>query len=255
MLKIAKEAAIRAGKIAQKMRNKGLNAKTKKIASDLVTAADLASEKLIVEALECNFPNHSILTEESGFTDKSSEYTWIIDPIDGTLSFFGGLQIWGISIGLFKNNKPYLGVIFLPDLSEIFYALKGHGAFMNGKRIEVSGEDQLIKAIIASDFGHGDRINEAKEAYLPYLNEVRYAPVYACSVYGGANVAAGKFAAYIHKAYIWDHAASVAIIEEAGGKVTDFKGNKVEWKFNDKMVDVVTSNGFIHDKLLKLLNK
>lgn len=253
MLKIARQAAFKAGKLAQRMRSGKLGAKTKSAVSDLVTPADLAAEKLIVKSLERNFPKHNILTEESGFTNKDSEFTWVIDPIDGTICYFGGLPFWGISIGLYKRKKPYLGVVFLPDFNQMFSAQKNKGAFLNEKPIRVSKEDELSKAIVASDLGYAHRKDEIKNCYTKFVDSVRYPPICGSSVYACMNVACGKFGAYLHTEYIWDIAASAAIIEEAGGKISDYKGNNIDWAFNNKTIDVLASNKSLDNDLVKLM--
>src|SRR3989344_8884472 len=137
MLEVAKKAANEAGEVVLKLRD-NLKVKTKSNDSDVLTQADLASEKIILATLKSSFPKYNYLSEEVGKEDNKSEYTWVIDPIDGTLSYASGLPFFGISIGLLKNNKPFIGVINLPALKSLYWAENGKGAFLNGKRIKVS---------------------------------------------------------------------------------------------------------------------
>lgn len=182
MIEIARQSALEAGKLALKLRRKGVDVKTKSGETDLVTSADIACERKIIETIQSRFPKHNIISEESGFVDKKSKFTWVIDPIDGTLAYFGNLPTWGISVGLLKDMKPYLGAVFLPDFNELFSAQRGKGSYLNGKRVHVNREAELKKSVVAFDFGYSDRVVEAKEIYLPLIDKVRYPPLFACSV-------------------------------------------------------------------------
>ena len=255
MIGIAKQVAVEAGKIAIELRKRGVNARTKGKETDLVTSGDIASEKKILDVLKSKFPKHNFLSEESGITDNHSQYTWIIDPIDGTSAYFSGLPMWAVSIGLLKDMKPYLGVAFLPDFDELFWAEQNKGAYLNGRRIKVNSEASLAKSIVAFDFGYSDRVEEAKRTYLPLIDKVRYPPILACSVYGMVNVAKGIFGGYVHRALVWDYAATAAMVQEAGGKVTNFEGGEVNWKSPDRWIDVVGTNGLLHSEILSLINK
>lgn len=253
MIEIAKQTAREAGEIAIKSRREGVSAKTKGRETDIVTSGDIASEKRILDTLKSEFPTHNIISEEMGFVDNGSEYTWIIDPIDGTSAYFGQLPNWAISIGLLQDMKPYLGVAFLPDFNELFWAEAGKGAFLNGKRIRVTSESSLKKSIVAFDFGYSDRVEEAKKTYLPLIDKVRYPPIFACSVYGMVNVAKGVFGGYIHRALVWDYAATATIVREAGGMVTNFEGGEINWNSPDRWIDVVGTNGTLHKEILSLI--
>ncbi|KKQ98236.1 MAG: Myo-inositol-monophosphatase [Candidatus Woesebacteria bacterium GW2011_GWB1_39_12] len=251
MLEVAKRAGLEAGKIALELRDK-LKIKLKSNQSDIVTQADLASEKVIFSILKASFPMHNYISEEAGKKDNNSEYTWVIDPIDGTLPYAAGLPFFGISIGLLKNNKPFIGVINLPALKSLYWAENGKGAFLNGKRIKVSSVQDLSKAIVLFDYHYaGRRVADIKKILLKIVDKIRYPPTFASSVVSLAYVASGICHGDIHTAFPWDFVAGAAIIEEAGGKVTDYKGGDIDWSKDS--IDLLASNGKIHDEILSLI--
>ena len=251
MLEVAKEAAIKAGKVAMNLRNT-LRVKTKSNQSDIVTQADLASEKIILSTLKAHFPKHSFISEEIGKEENNSEYTWVIDPIDGTLSYSVGLPFFGISIGLLKNTRPYLGVINLPAFKSLYWAERGRGAYLNGDKISVSSTVDVSKSIVIYDYHFaGARTKGIKDILLKIADSVRYPPTFSCSVVSLVYVAQGLCQANIHSAFPWDFVAGAAIIEEAGGKTTDYKGRPIDWSKDS--IDLLATNGKIHKKILKLI--
>ena len=137
-LKVAKQAAQEAGETILKFSTKGYETEYKGRKNDYVTEADFAAEKLIIDSIKKSFPDHNIIAEESGEENNNSEYTWVIDPLDGTIAFMTGIPLFAVSIGLLKHNKPYLGVVNVPAIAHFFYAEKGQGAYLNGKKITVS---------------------------------------------------------------------------------------------------------------------
>jgi myo-inositol-1(or 4)-monophosphatase len=253
MIEIAKEAAIEAGKIALKTRLSGITAKQKEGIGNFSTEGDILAEKKILEIIKSKFPNHDILKEESKNSLKGSEFLWVVDPIDGTILYYSGQNTFGISIALFKNNQPLLGVLNFPALNLIFEAEKGKGTLLNGGKIKVSKEARLEKSIVATDFGYSNREKDAREILIPLVDKVRYIPVPACTVMAMSYVAQGMYQGYVHRAPVWDFAAATLIVEEAGGKVTNFKGKPVDW--SQDWVDIVASNGLIHNQILEVINK
>lgn len=253
MLDVAKKAALDAGVVALKARAAGLTSKAKEGETNISTKGDVLAEEEISRILKKNFPKHNILTEETGRVERGSEFTWIIDPIDGTLAYFSGLDTFGVSIGLFKEGKPFLGVINFPALKLLFWAEKRKGAFLNGDRIRVSKESNLKRSIVGFDFGYSERADEARNLLIPLVDKVRYTPMFACNVFGMTSVSRGIYEAYIHEALIWDFAAGAIIVEEAGGKVTNYEGGGVNW--DREWIDVVVSNGLVHDEIIKLIKK
>ena len=162
-LSVAETLAKRAGDLCLEIQQDlgEIHYKSKK---DVVTRADIASEKLIVEGIRKAFPTHSIRTEEAGVIEGSDpRYLWIIDPVDGTVNFSRGIPLWGISIALHFEGKPLVAAVNLPKLGELYTACRGGGAFMNGKAIHVSRESDSVHAIVSNgDFNVGDaqKINE-----------------------------------------------------------------------------------------------
>lgn len=254
MIEVAKRAAIAAGEISLNLRGNNHKILDKGKPSDFATEVDILSEKVILETLKEAFPNHGFLMEESGVQNVNSEFVWVIDPLDGTISYSSGLPIYGISIGLLKNNEPILGVINLPALSQLYWAEKDNGAFLNEKAIQVNDNSSLLKAVVGSDLGHtGGRKKEIKELFLPLSEEIRYLNLLGSAAAGMVYVSSGLYSAYIHKAYRWDYAAGVVITKEAGGKVTDYRGNSLDW--SKEMLEVVASNGLIHNQILDIIKK
>jgi len=254
MIELVKKAAKKAGKIILNRRFSTHSVKIKGTKDNIVTEADVLSEKEILRILTKKFPNHNYLTEEFGKSNNSSEFTWVIDPLDGTGPYFSGLPTYGVSIGLLKKGKPYLGVLYFPSLNNIYWAEKGKGAFMNGKRIKVNDHSDLKDTMVGFDLGWmGKREEEVNNLVKPLVDKVRYTPILGCTIAALAYVAQGIYGGYIHWAYPWDFVAGVVIIEEADGKVTDYKGKYIDWFKKD--MSVFASNGLIHDKILKLINK
>ena len=254
MLETAKRAALKAGEKIISLRQKGLTFKGKKRVGDFTTQADIASETIILDLLREKFPKHNFVSEEKGELNNHSEYTWIIDPIDGTIPFSSGMPSFGISIGLIKGNEPVLGVIYLPVLDYLVWAEKDKGSYINGKKISVGEGKGLLKSVIGFEFGYvGTRNLEIKKLLSPVVDRVRYTPVLGSTVVGLSYVANGTLDAYIHSAHPWDFAAGAVIIKEAGGKVTDYKGKPIDW--SKDWIDVLASSGIIHNKILNLINK
>ena len=215
-----------------------------------VTNADLESEKIILSAIRKKYPNHDIISEESGKLNKKSDYRWYIDPLDGTHNYINKIPLFGVSIGLEFKNKMILGVIYLPYFNELYVAEKGKGSFMNGKKIKVSDKKNLKKSFIVTDlvlhYIPGKKI-KMLDKLKGFVHDMR---VLGSAVYGYAAVAKGSADAYLAPCTNpWDVAAGALIVEEALGKVTDFSGNK--WK--PEMNNFISSNKKIHRELLKLL--
>lgn len=259
--------AEKAGKLVLKERKKPLQISKKGI-RDLVTQADYASEKLIIDSVKKKFPNHEFIAEESVSSSltklKKAPYIWIIDPIDGTTNFTKGLPQFAISIGIFKNshaesskNFDYLegelvvGVVYAPALGEMFYAEKGGGAFLNGKKIKVSDTTAVIDSLMATGFSYKDKLRN-----LPYV-EVMMEKSRGIRRFGAASLdmcyaAAGLFDGYWEFGLkAWDIAAGALIIEEAGGQVTDVNGNQLDLFGGD----IMASNKKIHKEMIQAFSK
>ena len=252
-LKVAKEAALEAGDIIAKYFGKKHQYSFKnEDKSDFATQADLEAERKIVKILNLHFPKHNIIAEESGHTHKGSEYTWVIDPLDGTLSFACGMPYFAVSIGLLKEDKPILGVIYHVAEKDLYWAKIGKGAYVNGSRIHVSQKTELSTANLAMDFGHRQRRLPKIDLYIvPLMKQAGYIYAVGSSVMSLMLVARGINDAMISQAWVWDFAAGSIIVKEAGGKVTDFANQEPD--FSKKRLDIVASNGLIQNQILEVL--
>lgn len=252
---VAKQAALEAGKIISKYfgGSHQYNFKNKD-KSDFATQADLAAQEKIISILTRNFPDHNLISEENARIDNNCEYTWVIDPLDGTFSFSIGMPFFAVSIGLLQNNQPVLGVIYHIVANDLYYGQKGKGAFVNDKKIQVSIKSSLYHASMAVDLGHRHTRGSKMDLYiLPLSKEL--GQMYSIGTTAGAMALTGRGIqdGMVAQAWIWDFAAGAAIIKEAGGKVTDFEGKEIDWT-KDRL-NVLATNGLIHDEVLKALKK
>ncbi len=208
----------------------------KKGPKDFVTKTDKRVEKILVEELEKSKKNYSFITEESGIIKKTdNDNFWIIDPIDGTTNFLHGIPHFAISIALKKKNEITIGLIFDPIKGEMFYAEKNSGSFFNNRRIRVSKKNDLEDCLFATN--HEGAIHSK-------LN-LRYS---GCAALDLAYVASGRFDGYFHnKINIWDIAAGILIVQEAGGKVNDINKSYIN------NIYIRASNNNIYNKMLENL--
>lgn len=250
-LEVAKQAAIAAGEVVKKYYLKEHVLQNKGHFTNFATQADLESEQTIIRILKENFPDHNIIAEESGELSNGSEFTWAIDPIDGTIPFVDGIPVFGVSIALLKNNRPLVGVINIVGQDELFWAEKDKGAFLNGEPIKVRKEDSLKQSTIGLDLGHTARQQKLIKYWKPMVDEVRYVYLFGATVFALCNIAKGRMDAYIQQAYIWDLAAGAILITEAGGKVTNLSGGEPDF-FAGKP-ELILSNGLVHDQILEVL--
>lgn len=216
---------------------------------DLVTVADLHSEKIILTAIKEIFPDHQILSEESGASKNKGDYQWIVDPLDGTTNFVMHNPLWSISIALAYKGEIILGAIYAPLQKELFYAVLGQGAYLNNERIHVNNTP--IRAIHAFCSGREAGNIERMIKYFTYQKRNSL----DCRQLGSAAielayVAAGRIASIIIPgAWVWDVAAGALLVKEAGGKVTDFAGH--DWKISERRILAADSKS--HAKILKTL--
>lgn len=233
--------------------NKNLQISNKEGVNNLVTEADHASEKAIIETIRASFPDHFILSEEVGEIVMDSEYKWIIDPIDGTVNYAHGIPLCCISIGIEKAGEMILGAVYNPFLKEYYLAARGEGATMNGEIITVSNQTDVLKSCLVTGFPY-TYINEPNGPLEVFSRLIRQGvPVrrLGSAAIDLCWVASGRFDGfYEHKLQAWDSAAGFLILEEAGGKVTDFNGDH----YSPYQPHIVATNGKIHDDLLKWIN-
>jgi myo-inositol-1(or 4)-monophosphatase len=224
----------------------------KKSAKDLVTEADIAVEKYLVKEISTHYPDHAILGEETG-AHQGNEYRWVIDPIDGTTSFICDQPFFSVSVALEKSGETILAAVNAPVLGELFEAQKGCGAYLNGKRINVTDTSQMIDSVLATGFACV-RANLENDN-LPYFNNIirniRDIRRFGSAAIDLSYVAAGRLEGFWElNLNIYDVAAGMLLVTEAGGTVTNF-ANTTE----DIPSNIVATNGIIHDQLLTLLNE
>ena len=220
---------------------------------NLVTEADKISESLIIAAIRQRFPGSGILAEESPAIPGSS-LRWIIDPLDGTTNYAHGYPVFCVSIALEKDGVIALGVIYDPTRRDTFTAVRGNGAYLNGKRLSVSTTSDLNRSLLATGFPYD--IRESKENNLNYFNmmakEVQAIRRAGAAALDMAYVAAGRFDGFWElKLQPWDVAAARLMIEEAGGKITEISGSS----WNMLSPDILASNGRIHQQMIAVLQR
>jgi len=216
--------------------------------ADLVTVADRKSEALIRERIRQQWPAHDILGEEGGLQDTGSDYRWYVDPLDGTTNFAHGFPVFCVSLALEYKRQIVAGVIFDPTRDELFAAEKGSGARLNEQRIHVSRTANLAECLVATGFPSHKRHKNPNIFFYHQItlrtHGVRRAGSAALDL---CCVACGRFDGFWEfKLNPWDTAAGVLIVEEAGGKVTDFRGGP--FQLNSR--ETLASNGLVHDALL-----
>ena len=250
-LKVAIEAALSAGKILEKYFEKDILKELKEDTS-IVTIADKESEQVIKKIISTNFPTHSILGEETGLTQNGGDFTWHIDPVDGTRNFSNGIPIFCVSIALEKNGGLFLGVIYNPITRSLFFAEKGKGAYLNENKISVS-KDDIHHSIVTVSPGTGDGAKELLlELYYNLPKVVRSVRNLACTAMELAYIARGGLEANIQLGLnTYDFAAGVLLVQEAGGMVTDLDGGK--WNFPENRF--IVSNGLFHNRLVEELRR
>lgn len=221
---------------------------------DLVTEIDIASEKVIKDLITSHYPKHQILAEESGAHLSSSDYRWIVDPLDGTTNYAHGLPLFCVSIALEKAGEVIIGVVYDPVHEEIFAAERGSGATLNGRTIKVSDINEIKKAMLVTGFPYDiqvDRINNI-DNFIKFIKNAQAIRRLGSAALDLCYVAAGRMDGFWElKLHPWDMAAGALIVEEAGGKVTRFDGGK----FDPFLREVCASNGLIHNQMLEVLRR
>jgi myo-inositol-1(or 4)-monophosphatase len=248
-----KKAAREAGQIMKERFNSGFRVDNKDGVNDLVTEVDHASEKLIMDIIRNEFPDHFILSEEVGEIKMDSAYKWIIDPIDGTVNYANGIPICCVSIGIEHEGKMIMGAVFNPFMDEFFFAEKGAGAYLNEQRIRVSDKDNVTHSCLVTGFPYTyvDMPNGPLEVFGRFIRKGIPVRRLGSAAIDLCWVAAGRFDGfYEHKLNAWDSAAGFLLVEEAGGKVTDFEGNY----YSPYQPHIVATNGKIHDELLNWIS-
>lgn len=201
--------------------------------NQVLTEADLAIGESIVSAIRKKYPQHNIIDEEAGVINNKSAVTWVVDPIDGTSNFAQGLPTYGVMVGVMVDGSPIAGGIALPAFNELYVAQKGSGAFCNGVRLQVSGEQDLSKVLVAYGIdGHREEPTKTTsemdilERIVVSIRNLRTTN----SAYDMAHAVSGRYGAYLNQTTkVWDNVALQPLIEEAGGIVTDFWGKPLDY--------------------------
>ena len=216
---------------------------------DAVTKADLLSDKILVSAIKKAYPEHGIISEESGKVNEAAEYVWILDPIDGTFNFAFGVPLFGVMIALAHKGKVILAAVNMPATNEFFYAREGRGAFLNGRRIHCSNTRTIVHS---AGYGGSTLRDRAKT----FVEKIIHSEKAEYMILGSFNccanhcyVAAGRRDWIVSvSGKIWDFAPAYLLLKESGCKVTDVNGKP--WKLG--MLEMVAANPRLHKQLLKL---
>ena len=249
LITIAKEA----GEIVREGFGQKLKVEYKSNETNLVTEIDKASEKHIIDFIRKKYPTHSILAEESGEMKAGSEYLWVVDPLDGTTNFAHGLPIFSVSIGLQKNGKTLMGVVYdiMQDIA--YFAEEGNGAYADLEKLKVSLNDKISHSVLVTGFPYNISENpeNALEKFSALTRKARAirrlgsAAIDLCYVAKG--VFDGFWELFLHP---WDICAGMLIVEEAGGLVSDFKGKQID--IYSKRI--LASNRVLHSNLMEIIN-
>lgn len=254
-LKIGIEAAREAGEVLMSFwrRTKEVAVKSDHF-SNIVSKADLESEKKIISLIKNRFPEHAIYSEEKGMSDNFSEYLWIIDPLDGTPGFINGLENFGISVGLLYHQEPIIGIIYLPAFDKLFTAERDKGAYLNDKKIVMSNTSKLSNSIIAFDYGYADKERKISDTLMKLVPFLRYPLTFGSASFSLAYLADSRIQGYVIPCPTpFDIGGGALIVEEAGGKVSDFSGLLIDW--SKKETTFLASCPGIHQDIINILKK
>jgi myo-inositol-1(or 4)-monophosphatase len=252
-LHTAREAACEAGRLLLRRRG-GSKEISYKGVIDLVTDADRESQKLISNLIQGQFPGHDILGEEELRKEKGSEFRWLIDPLDGTTNYAHDFPVFCISIALLHREESVLGVVYDPTREEMFTARRGQGAELNGIAVRVSREDDLGKSLLATGFPYD--IRESRVNNLDHFARlaVKAQAVRRCgsAALDLCHTACGRFDGFWEmKLAPWDMEAGALIVEEAGGRISNFLGGP----FQAGRGEILATNGLIHEQMVSVLKK
>lgn len=248
-LEEGKTAALKGGELLKRYWGKLEKIREKGFAWDLVTEADTASEKAVLDHLHKKFPDHQTLSEEAGHQgDKSSPFQWVIDPLDGTTNYTHQYPMIAVSIGLWFKRDPVVAIVYNPIINEMFLAAKGSGATLNGNPIKVSTTSTLNKSLLATGFAY-DRLETTDTNYTEFCHltnvsqGVRRLGAAAIDL---AYVAAGRLDGFWERGLKpWDMAAGVLLVTEAGGRVSDYELKPLDFSTGR----ILATNGVIHQLL------
>ncbi|MGV8169384.1 MAG: inositol monophosphatase family protein [Candidatus Nanoarchaeia archaeon] len=256
---LLKKIIVEAGKETLKFyKKKTLKKKSKTYEGDFVTEADIRSHNVLAQAIKKYFPKDGIISEEDKDYNVNSEYLWIMDPIDGTYNFASGIPIFGVMVAIAKNKKVVSGGVYFPVLNEFYFAEKGKGATLNGKKILCSKKKDLFNARTAGYMEPGSKFKKEmidlfllKEKYSYWHTEFGSGAYDTMLTATGANH--GFIAPPAGYGGVWDLAAPQIILKEAGCKVTDCYGK--EWSISKDGNGFIAANPVLHKELMKIISK
>jgi myo-inositol-1(or 4)-monophosphatase len=255
VLELSQRLARVAGQLQRERYETAIEIRTKSASIDLVTEIDRACEALIVDALAAERPRDAILAEEGGGRDRpDAAWRWIIDPLDGTTNYAHGYPRFCVSIGVERDSVRSVGVVYDPLMDEIFCAVRGEGATLNGRPIRVTEETDLGRALLATGFSYDVRLSPENNVnhFIAFLKSSRAVRRDGSAALNLAYLAAGRFDGFWElKLHPWDVAAGLLMVEEAGGRASDLAGGPPP----RSGVEIVASNGRIHDAMLEILRR
>lgn len=254
MLEKIEYIARKAGEIIREGFNNSILVEYKTNSSNLVTNIDKSSEKTIIDYVNKEFPGHSIIAEESGSAISGSDFTWVIDPLDGTTNFAHRLPIFSVSIGLLKGKETIYGLVYDVMRDTVYKAEKGSGSFENDKKISVSENEDLKKGVLVTGFPYDIHNNpdNAIEKFNSFLLNSRAVRRLGSAALDFCYVASGVFDGFWEvNLSPWDIAGGKLIVEEAGGIVTNFAGHNID-AFSKQ---ILASNRKVHQRMMEILSK
>lgn len=219
---------------------------------NLVTEVDIASETLIRERIATRFPRHQVLAEEGGLAETSSEYRWIVDPLDGTTNYAHGYPIFCVSIGLEYRGEAIIGVVYDPMRDEMFTAERGSGAWLNNRKIHVSGTKELLKSLLSTGFPYDIKTSTVTNLghWTNFAMNAQALRRDGAAALDLCYVACGRFDGFWElNLSPWDMAAGGLMVREAGGQVSDFRGGE----FSPYRPEIIASNGLIHQRMIEVI--
>lgn len=258
MCRTAEEAARAGGEVAlhgfrgpMEIRSKGHK--------DIVTEFDTEAEKQALSIIQARYPDHGIIAEESGHSNKNAEFVWAVDPIDGTHNYAAQLPFWCTSVAVISSSlkRVVVGVVFDSLHGELFAGWAGGGAYLNGSPIHVSGCSDLAESFLCTDIGYGPKVAYRMTSLSPWVqHHTRRYRLFGSAVLSMTYVAVGRFDGYYHlNLQPWDMAAASLLVAEAGGTITDWDGNPIGEKIAGGPTSAIAATPGIHPALVSMLHE
>lgn len=222
--------------------------------ADLVTNIDRESESMIVDLISTRFPEHAIIAEEKDYEKRDHDYRWVIDPLDGTTNYVHGYRHYAVSIALHIKREPTIGVVYDPANEELFTAIRGRGAFLNDEKLSVSETTKLVNSMLVTGIPYDldERWHRSFDLFKAFYYRTHGVRRDGSAALDMCYVASGRFDGFWeYNLHPWDVAAAMLIVQEAGGKVSDFQDSKSSI-FD---TEVLATNGKIHQTMLEVIQQ